>query len=65
MPLTEGAPGAGLWLSKDSGRTFRAVAPFPFKNAQRVVFPPGHGNERSGVRWNGDGYGIERHCRLQ
>jgi photosystem II stability/assembly factor-like uncharacterized protein len=40
MTLTENAPGAGLWLSKNNGRTFEPIEAFPFRNAQRVVFPP-------------------------
>ncbi|MFV1958020.1 MAG: WD40/YVTN/BNR-like repeat-containing protein, partial [Planctomycetota bacterium] len=39
MTLTEGAPGAGLWLSKDDGRTFHPIEALPFRNAQRVEFP--------------------------
>ncbi len=38
MTLTEGAPGAGLWLSKDGGRRFDAVEGLPFRNVQRVHF---------------------------
>jgi photosystem II stability/assembly factor-like uncharacterized protein len=41
MTLTEGAPGPGLWLSKDDGRSFRPVEGLPFRNAQRVHFVPG------------------------
>lgn len=44
MTLTEGAPGAGLWLSKDGGRSFRALEGLPFRNVQRVHFPPGDAN---------------------
>ncbi len=38
--LTEGAPGAGLWLSKDNGTTWKPMAGLPFSNAQRVTFDP-------------------------
>lgn len=37
MTLTEGAPGAGLWLSQDDGRTWTAFAGLPFSNIQRVM----------------------------
>jgi photosystem II stability/assembly factor-like uncharacterized protein len=40
MTLTEGAPGAGLWLSQDAGRTWRAQDDLPFANVQRVEFDP-------------------------
>ena len=40
MTLTEGAPGAGLWLSRDSGRTWEAFNGLPFSNIQRVTFDP-------------------------
>ena len=40
MTLTEGAPGAGLWLSKDNGATWTAMKGLPFVNAQRVVVDP-------------------------
>ena len=39
MTLTEGAPDAGLWLSKDDGQTWKAMS-LPFANAQRVSFDP-------------------------
>jgi hypothetical protein len=38
MTLTEDAPGAGLWLSKDSGRSWLPFADLPFANIQRVEF---------------------------
>jgi photosystem II stability/assembly factor-like uncharacterized protein len=38
MTLTEGAPGAGLWLSRDNGKTWRAFDDLPFSNIQRVEF---------------------------
>jgi hypothetical protein len=40
MTLTEGAPGAGLWLSKDEGDTWQPFADLPFSNIQRVIFNP-------------------------
>ena len=40
MTLTEGAPGAGLWLSRDDGDSWRPFAELPFANIQRVVFDP-------------------------
>jgi photosystem II stability/assembly factor-like uncharacterized protein len=38
MTLTEGAPGAGLWLSRDNGRSWRSFDDLPFANIQRVQF---------------------------
>jgi len=40
MTLTEGAPGAGLWLSRDDGQTWDAFDELPFSNIQRVEFNP-------------------------
>jgi photosystem II stability/assembly factor-like uncharacterized protein len=40
MTLTEDAPGPGLWLSKDNGRTFAPMTGLPFANAQRVAVDP-------------------------
>jgi photosystem II stability/assembly factor-like uncharacterized protein len=40
MTLTEGAPGAGLWLSRDGGRSFKPITALPFRNIQRVFFLP-------------------------
>ncbi len=40
MTLTEGAPGAGLWLSKNSGAGWEAFDEVPFANIQRVTFDP-------------------------
>jgi len=40
MTLTEGAPGAGLWLSRDNGRTWQPFVKLPFANIQRVTFDP-------------------------
>lgn len=40
MTLTEGAPGAGLWLSQDDGRTWQAFDALPFSNVQRIAFDP-------------------------
>ena len=33
-------PGAGLWLSRDNGKTWRAFDELPFSNIQRVEFDP-------------------------
>jgi hypothetical protein len=38
MTLTEGAPGAGLWLSRDAGRTWETFQEVPFANIQRAEF---------------------------
>jgi len=40
MTLTEGAPGAGLWLTRDNGMTWEAFNDLPFSNIQRVAFAP-------------------------
>lgn len=40
MTLTEGAPGPGLWLSRDHGATWKAFDDLPFSNIQRVEFDP-------------------------
>ncbi len=40
MCLTEGAPEAGLWLSKDGGETWEPFEEVPFRNIQRVSFDP-------------------------
>ena len=40
MTLTEGAPGAGLWLSRNLGQTWEAFDDLPFSNIQRVEFDP-------------------------
>ena len=42
MTLTEGAPGAGLWLSRDDGKAWQAFNELPFSNIQRVEFDPAH-----------------------
>jgi hypothetical protein len=38
MTLTEGAPGAGLWLSQDRGKSWQPFHSLPFSNIQRVEF---------------------------
>jgi photosystem II stability/assembly factor-like uncharacterized protein len=38
MCLTENAPDCGLWLSKDTGTTWKPLEGLPFRNAQRVTF---------------------------
>jgi hypothetical protein len=40
MTLTEGAPRAGLWLSRNRGRTWEPFNDLPFANIQRVHFDP-------------------------
>lgn len=40
MTLTEGAPGAGLWLTRDNGAAWEAFDDLPFSNIQRVIFDP-------------------------
>ena len=40
MTLTEDAPGAGLWLSRDNWKTWRTFDELPFSNIQRVEFDP-------------------------
>lgn len=40
MTLTEAAPGAGLWLSRDHGKTWQPFLDLPFSNIQRVAFDP-------------------------
>jgi hypothetical protein len=40
MTLTEGAPDAGLWLTRDNGATWEAFEDLPFSNIQRVTFDP-------------------------
>lgn len=44
VTLTEGAPGAGLWLSRDSGKSWQPFATLPFSNIQRVEFSPSEEN---------------------
>jgi photosystem II stability/assembly factor-like uncharacterized protein len=39
--IAEGETSAGLWLSKDAGKTWGALEGMPFRNAQRVTFDPG------------------------
>ncbi len=39
MTLTEGAPGAGLWLSRDDGRTWQPFDDLPFSNIQLCSAP--------------------------
>jgi len=40
MCLVEGAPGPGLWLSKDAGETWKPFWGLPFRNVQRIAFEP-------------------------
>lgn len=40
MTLCEGAPEAGLWLSKDRGKTWAPFDDLPFANIQRLTFDP-------------------------
>ena len=44
MTLTEGAPGPGLWLTRDNGTTWEAFEDLPFSNIQRVAFDPSDDN---------------------
>jgi photosystem II stability/assembly factor-like uncharacterized protein len=58
LTLTEGARGAGLWLSRDHGRTWTAFDHLPFSNIQRVEFDPGdagriHVTTFGGSVWRG------------
>jgi len=43
--LTESAPEAGLYLSRDDGATWEPFAALPFRNIQRVVFDPARPKE--------------------
>jgi photosystem II stability/assembly factor-like uncharacterized protein len=38
--IAEGDTEPGLWLSKDAGKTWKALDQMPFRNAQRVTFDP-------------------------
>jgi len=38
--IAEGDTEPGLWLSKDAGKTWKALDGMPFRNAQRVSFDP-------------------------
>ncbi len=40
MTLTESAPGAGLWLSRNDGKTWEPFDKLPFSNIQRIEFSP-------------------------
>ena len=42
MTLTEDAPGADLWLSRDHGKTWQAFDDLPLANLQRVELDPGN-----------------------
>jgi hypothetical protein len=45
MTLTEGAPVAGLYLSKDDGATWQPFTTLPFSNIQRVHLDPARPTE--------------------
>jgi photosystem II stability/assembly factor-like uncharacterized protein len=45
MTLTEGAPEAGLYLSRDDGATWAPFTTLPFRNIQRVAFDPARPGE--------------------
>jgi hypothetical protein len=45
MTLTEGVPGAGLWLSRDKGQGWEAFNDLPFSNVQRVEFSSAEPNQ--------------------
>ena len=58
MTLTEDAPRAGLWLSRDNWKTWRAFDEWPFSNIQRVEFDLAndaviHGTAFGGSVWRG------------
>ena len=58
MTLTEDAPGAGLWLSRDTGKSWQPFAELPFSNIQRVEFDPAndsviHVTTFGGSVWHG------------
>jgi photosystem II stability/assembly factor-like uncharacterized protein len=38
--IAEGETNPGLWLSKDAGKTWKALEGLPFRNALRVTFDP-------------------------
>ena len=40
MTLCEGSQGPALWLSKDSGKTWKPFEGIPFRNIMRVQFDP-------------------------
>jgi len=44
MTLCEGAPGSGLWLSRDNGNTWESIDGIPFANVQRITFDPADHN---------------------
>ncbi len=63
MTLTEDAPGAGLWLSKDNGKTWMPVSDMPFGNVQRIAFDPREPNAIfattfGGSVWKGPAEGL-------
>lgn len=65
MTLTEDAPGAGLWLSRDNGQTWAPFDDLPFGNVQRVCFDPAHSDRMyvttfGGSVWRGP---VEPHRR--
>jgi photosystem II stability/assembly factor-like uncharacterized protein len=58
MCLTESAPGPGLWLSKDTGKSWKPFRGIPFRNIQRVSFDDGddsviYVNTFGGSIWKG------------
>ena len=40
MCLTENSEDCGLWLSKDGGKSWKALDGLPFRNIQRITFDP-------------------------
>jgi len=58
MTLTEGAPGTGIWLTRDNCKTWEPFENLPFSNIQRVTFDPSDENSMyvttfGGSIWHG------------
>ncbi len=68
MTLTEDAPGAGLWLSRDMGRTWSPFDALPFSNIQRVEFEAAEPDSIyvttfGGSIWHGPAQPMERNTQ--